>query len=139
MPCCLGHHIPSKVTRKSVNTEFESFYQRLLLDISTIYEESVVRIKTQIRSKCEKYCNVKISFCCRQAIKRLSNNKDIVVLKQDKKGSVVIMNRSKYIKKFMTPLSYAKLKTTKFTIALLLRPIISNNRTATYKLVKYVS
>ena len=58
----LEHHIPSKIARNSVNTEFESFYQRLLLDISTIPEESIARIKTQLRSKCEKYYNVKIPF-----------------------------------------------------------------------------
>ena len=41
----LDYHIPSKVTRNSVNTEFESFYQSLLLDISTIPEESIARKK----------------------------------------------------------------------------------------------
>ena len=45
-----------------MNTEFESFYQSLLLDISAIPEERIARIKTQLRSKCEKYCNVKIPF-----------------------------------------------------------------------------
>ena len=58
----LEHHIPSKVTRNSVNTEFESFYLSLLLDISTIPEERITRIKTQLRSKCEKYYKVKIPF-----------------------------------------------------------------------------
>ena len=48
MPLCLKHHIPSKVTRNSVNTEFESFYHSLLLDMSTIPEESIVRTKTQL-------------------------------------------------------------------------------------------
>ena len=67
----LEHHIPSKVTRNSVNTEFESFYQSLLRDISTIPEERIARIKTQLRSKCEKYYNVKIPFRYQQAIKIL--------------------------------------------------------------------
>ena len=58
----LEHHIPSKVTRNSMNTEFESFYLSLLLDISTIPEERITRIKTQLRSKCEKYYKVKIPF-----------------------------------------------------------------------------
>ena len=35
LPYGLEHHISSKVTRK---TEFESFYESLLLDISTIPE-----------------------------------------------------------------------------------------------------
>ena len=90
----LEHHIPSKIARNSVNTESESFYQRLLVDLSTIPEENIARIKTQLRSKCEKYYNVKIPFQYWQAVKRLSNNKDIVILKQDKGRGVVILNRS---------------------------------------------
>ena len=71
------HHIPSKVTRNSMNTEFESFYQSLLRNISTIPEERIARLKTQLRSKIEKYYYVKIPFRYREAIKRLSNNKNI--------------------------------------------------------------
>ena len=41
-------HILSKVTRNSENTEFEIFYQSLSLEISTIPEESIARIKTQL-------------------------------------------------------------------------------------------
>ena len=40
---------------------------------------------------------------------------------------------------FMAPLGYTKLKTMDFTIALPLRPVISNNRTVTYMLVKYLA
>ena len=98
----LEHHIPSKVTRNSLNTEFEGFYQSLLLDISTIPKESVARIKTQLRSTCEKYYNVKIPFQYQQAINRLLNNKDIVILKQDKRRRVVMLNRSKYIEKCLS-------------------------------------
>ena len=78
-----------------MNTEFESFYQSLLRNISTIPEERIARIKTQLRSKCKKYYNVKIPFRYQQAIKRLSNNKDILILKQDKGRGVVILNRRK--------------------------------------------
>ena len=85
-----------------MNTEFESFYQSLLLDISTIHEEIIARIKTQLRSTCEKYYSVKIPFRYRQAIKRLSNNKDIGILKQDEGRGVVILNRSKYIEKCLS-------------------------------------
>ena len=99
LPYGLEHHIPSKVTRNSVSTEFESFYQSLLLDISTIPEEIIARIKTQLRSTCEKYYNVKTPFRYRQAIKRFSNKKNIVILKQEKGRGVVILNRSKYIEK----------------------------------------
>ena len=60
-----------------MNTEFESFYQSLLRNISTIPEERIARLKTQLRSKIEKYYYVKIPFRYREAIKRLSNNKNI--------------------------------------------------------------
>ena len=46
LPHGLELHIPSKVTRKSMNIEFESFNQNILLDISTIPEEYIARIKT---------------------------------------------------------------------------------------------
>ena len=58
----LEHHIPSKVTRNSVSTEFESFHHSLLHNISTVPEEKIARINTQLRLKCEKYYNVKIPF-----------------------------------------------------------------------------
>ena len=44
LPHGLEHHIPSKVTRNSVNIEFESFYQSPLLYISTIPGEYIARI-----------------------------------------------------------------------------------------------
>ena len=59
-----------------MNKEFESFYQSLLLDISTILEERTARIKTQFPSK--------ILFDIDKQKKSLSINKGIVILKQDK-------------------------------------------------------
>ena len=38
-----------------------------------------------------------IPFRYRQAIKRLSNKKDTIILKQDERREVFILNRSKYI------------------------------------------
>ena len=54
----LDYHIPSKVTRNSLNTEFEMFFQNLLNNISAIPEENVARIKAKLRSTCEKYYQV---------------------------------------------------------------------------------
>ena len=54
----LDYHIPLKVTRNSLNTEFEMFFQNLLNDISVIPEENLARIKTKLRSTCEKYYHV---------------------------------------------------------------------------------
>ena len=68
----LEHHMPSKVTRNSVNTEFESFYQSLLRDISTISEKRIARIKTQLRSKCEKRLQGQSSFSIQTSNKKTS-------------------------------------------------------------------
>ena len=74
----------------------------LLLDIPTIPEENIARMKTQLRSTCEKYYKVRMLFRYLQAIKMLSNNKDIAILKQDKGSGVVILNRSKNIEKCLS-------------------------------------
>ena len=85
-----------------MNAEFENFYQSLLLDISTVPEERIAQIKTQLRSKGEKYYNLKIPFRYRQAIKILSNNKDNVISKQDKGKGVARLDCSKYIEKCLS-------------------------------------
>lgn len=89
--------IPSKVSRNSLNTEFESFDQSF---------------STHINYSCRKNCNNKNTitidmmlqrqnfFMISTAIKKLLNNKDIIViLKQDKGRGVVMLNRSKYPEK----------------------------------------
>ena len=50
----------------------------------------------------KKDCKVKVPFRYRQAIKRLQNKKDIVILKQDKGKGVVMLNRSKYTEKCLS-------------------------------------
>ena len=55
----LDYHIPSKVTRNMLNTEFEMFFQNLLNNIWAIPEENLARIETKLRSPCEKYYQVK--------------------------------------------------------------------------------
>ena len=101
----IDQHIPSNVTRNSVNTEFEIFYQNILDDISKLPEQKIDKIKTNLRSTCEKYYKVKPHYKYRQVIENLSKNKSIVILKQDKGRGIVILNRSKYIEKCMSILN----------------------------------
>ena len=56
------YHISSKVTKNSLDTEFEMFFQKLLNDVSAILEENLARIKMKLRSTCEKYYQVKPYF-----------------------------------------------------------------------------
>ena len=98
---------------------------------------------------------VKVPFRYRQAIKRLPNKKDIVILKQDKGKGVVILNRSKHIEKCLSIVNISQflqvdtdptasierkaqriLRKMKNKIQALL---YSNIRTATYALAKYLA
>ena len=45
----LDHHIPSKVNRNRIYTEFEQFYQSLLKDISHVPDEDLSHLKTKLR------------------------------------------------------------------------------------------
>ena len=45
----LDHHIPSKVNRSRIYTEFEQFYQSLLKDISHVPDEDQSHLKTKLR------------------------------------------------------------------------------------------
>ena len=62
LPYSLDYQIPSKVSRNSLNTEFEIFFQNLLNDILAIPEENLIRIKTKLRSTYEKYYQKKLYF-----------------------------------------------------------------------------
>ena len=91
--CSLNYHIPPKVTRNSLNTESEMFFQNLLDDISIIIsEENLARIKTKLRSTCENHYYVKHYFKYNQVIRNLSKNKKIVILMKDKGRGVLNIN-----------------------------------------------
>ena len=105
LPYSLDYHLPSKVSRNSLNTEFEMFFQNLFNDISAIPEENLARVKMELQSTCEKYYQVKRYFEYNQVIQNLLKNKDIVILKQDKDRGVVILDRSKYMGKCLSILS----------------------------------
>ena len=94
--------MPTNINRNSIQTEFESFYQRLVNDMLNITENELQQVKTKLRNTCERYCNIKVPYKQRQIIKSLSQRVDITIMKTDKGRGVVIMNKSKYLEKFLT-------------------------------------
>ena len=94
--------MPTNINRNSIQTEFESFYQRLVNDMLNITENELQQVKTKLRNTCERYCNIKVPYKQRQIIKSLSQRVDITIIKTDKGRGVVIMNKSKYLEKFLT-------------------------------------
>ena len=58
-----------------------------------------------MRNTCEKYSEIKVPYKHRETIRNLSNNQNIVIMKQDKRSGVVIMNRNIYFDKCLALLS----------------------------------
>ena len=56
----LDYHIPTNINRNNIKTEFESFFQNLLCDLSDMPEYKTSKVKTKLCNKCEKYCHVKV-------------------------------------------------------------------------------
>ena len=101
----LEQHIPINTNKNLICIEFEHFYQNLLNNIKDLPEANLSRIKTKMRNTCEKYSEIKVPHEHRETIRNLSNNKNIIIMKQDKGRGVVIMNRNKYFNKCLTMLN----------------------------------
>lgn len=53
----------------------------------------------------EKYGNIHIPYQYKQVIQNLSKNNDIVIMKQDKVRGVVILDKPKYMEKWLAILN----------------------------------
>ena len=83
-------------------------------DISHIPENEGGQIKTKLRNTCEKYYNVKLQNYQKRASNNLSKREDIIIMKQDKGGGVVIMGNAKYTEKCLALLSTWQFQTLNF-------------------------
>ena len=115
----LRHHIPTKSKDVAIEVEFEQFYQGLLRNLTHIPDNELTSLKTKLRSTCEKYSKINVSYKYKKVIDNLSKNKNIVILKQDKGRGVVILDTTKYTEKCMALLNteYFKRLTTDPTAA----------------------
>ena len=80
----LDQHIPTNINRNSIQTEFESFYQKLVNDMPNIPENELQQVKTKLRNTCKRYCNIKVLYKQRQIIKSLMQREDKTIMKADK-------------------------------------------------------
>ena len=92
----LDQHVPVKCDNNLINTEFEHYFQNIKNTVPNISDDKMLQLKTKLLSTCEKYNNVKVPFKHRQVIKRLAENKNIMLLRQDKGKGVVIMDKGNY-------------------------------------------
>ena len=98
----LDNHVARNVTGNKINTKFELFYQNIMRKVSSLAKHDIDKIKTKLQSVCEKYHNVKTPYKHQANINNLSKNKDTVILKQEKGRGTIILNRSKYIEKYLS-------------------------------------
>ena len=94
----LDQHVLVKCDNNLINTEFEHYFQNIKNTVPNISDDKMLQLKTKLLSTCEKYNNVKVPFKHRQVIKRLAENKNML-LRQDKAKGVVIMGKGKYTEK----------------------------------------
>ena len=97
----LDRQIPIRNNRNNTATEFQYFYQNLLIYISHIPEVQIRQVKTKLRDASEKYCRMKIPYKDRKTIENLSKRNDVIILKQDKGRGIVLMDKNKYTEKCM--------------------------------------
>ena len=75
-----------------------------------IPDNELTSLKTKLRSTCEKYSKIHVPYKYKKVINNLSKNENIVILKQDKGRSVVILDRAKYTEKCMELLNTERFK-----------------------------
>ena len=85
-----------------MQTKFESFYWQLLQHTKHLSQQEQYQLKSKSRTTCENYARIKTPCKYKKIIENLSNNKNTIVLKQDKGRGVTILNRKSYIEKCKT-------------------------------------
>ena len=68
----LDTHVPVKVNKNAIYTEFEVFYQSLLKDVPNIVENELRQITTNLRDTCDKYTKINVPYKYRKVVKELS-------------------------------------------------------------------
>ena len=95
----LDHHIESKMDANKIKTEFEAMYHHLEKQCTNLTSHEKDALKSKVRRTCENYINIPSKSQFEETIKKLTKNKNIVILRQDKGKGVVLMNKSKYVEK----------------------------------------
>ena len=97
--------IPISTNKNLICTKFEHFYQNLLNEIKELPEANLYTVKTKMRNTCEKYSKIKVPWKHRETFINLSNNQNIVIMKHNNGGGVVIMDINKYFDAYLALLS----------------------------------
>ena len=93
----LDHHIPSRLSENEIKTEFEVLFYTLSKQLGHLNSDEKDELKSRLRRTCENYYkSSKNNNEVDEIIKKISRNKNIKILKQDKGRGSVIMDSNKY-------------------------------------------
>ena len=95
----LDEYIPAKFDQRRIEVEFELFYQNVLPHTRNMTPENKTELKSKFLNTFRNYSSIKEPYKYKEIVKRLADNKDICLLKQDKGKGIVIMDRTKYVEK----------------------------------------
>ena len=87
------------MNENKIQTEFESFYYNIIQHTQHLIQNEKDKLKSKIWPTCENYYRNKVHYQYKEIIKKLSNNKDIIILRQDKGHGVIVLNCTRYIEK----------------------------------------
>ena len=79
-------------------------------DITHLNNDVITRLKTKLRHRCDKYSQIKVPYKYRNVINNLCRNKQLVIFKQNKGRGVVLLDKSKYVKKCFSIINKNKFK-----------------------------
>ena len=66
--------------------------------------------KVRIRRACKNYSKIRISYQQQNIINNLSNNKSIILIKQDKARGIAVLDRKHYIEKCLSAVENKQFK-----------------------------
>ena len=70
-----------------------------------LLDDQKCQLKTKLQSACKKYNRVIVPFKCREIINKLSNNSNIIFLRQNKGRGIAVIDRKKYTEKYVAMLN----------------------------------
>ena len=80
----LDHHISTKINDNEIKTEFEAFFYQLNKQLKHLSSNEMDELKSKLRRSCENYYKLKNENKMDKVIMKLSRNKEIRIVKQDK-------------------------------------------------------
>ena len=95
----LKNPVPHRLNRNGTMTEFEYFYQQINYYITHLSHNEQEKLKSKIKRICKNYIKIRIPHKCKTVIQNLSQNRNIVLLNQDKGQGTAVLDRTKYIEK----------------------------------------